>query len=245
MKRYIAYFDFLGYKQFILNNEQEYIRTRILQILRDIEAALGQGEYKEAKHGIIADISKSNLHCLNISDTIILWTKDDSFESFQEILNVSFTFNWRQVRLNFPIRGALVYDEIDLISHYNETDKGSSYNINSIFGKGLVNAHLKAECLDLAGCVIDSSIIEKIKEFEGWEDVVNKFASCYDVPYKDSKTVYEYILRLYSNETINEEVFNNTKPDIVGAFSCDNKGMSPRAQQILDNTLIFLESFVR
>jgi len=44
MKRFVTYFDFLGFKIFILNNDSEYIRTRIGHVLRDIEFSLGQGK---------------------------------------------------------------------------------------------------------------------------------------------------------------------------------------------------------
>jgi hypothetical protein len=244
MKTYIAYFDFLGYKQFILNNENEHIRRRIGHILRDLEYALGLGKHKEAQYGVIADISKSNLHCLNISDTIILWTKDDSIESLQELLDVCFIFNYREVRYNFPARGAIVYGEIDLISHFYESEQKGTYNINSVYGKGLVNAHLIAESLNLSGCIIDNSAIEKIKEFENWEVLIEKYAVLYNVPHKDDIFLDEFIFRLYENKTINEETFKNSSNGIESTFTADTKGMSERAKELLNNTISFLKSFV-
>jgi hypothetical protein len=50
MERFIAYFDFLGYKEFILKNDSKHLRTRAGHILRDIEISLGQGKYKEPKN---------------------------------------------------------------------------------------------------------------------------------------------------------------------------------------------------
>lgn len=82
MERFIAYFDYLGYKEFILNNDSKHLRTRAGHILRDIEASLGQGKYKEPHNGIIvADLSETRINCLNISDTVIFWTNDNSIES--------------------------------------------------------------------------------------------------------------------------------------------------------------------
>jgi hypothetical protein len=215
MNCYITYFDFLGFKKFILNNDSDYIRIRVGHILRDIETALGQGEFKDVPYGIISDISKSKLNCLNISDTIILWTNDDSFDSFAELLKVSFDFNWHCVRYNFPVRGAIVYDEIDLISHFQKTDNGGTYNINSIFGKGLVNAHIKAEDLNLAGCVIDNSIIGKIKEYANFEKLLDEYAILYKVPYKENSiSDSEYLLRLFVNKPLNQEVFEISKKNI-------------------------------
>lgn len=246
MKSYIAYFDFLGFKNFILNNDNEHIRKRIGHILRDIEAALGQGEYKEARLGFIADISKSKLNCLNISDTIILWANDDSFDSFLELLKVSFDFNWRVTRYHFPVRGAIVYDDLDIITHNMDTKNGGTYNVNSIFGKGLVSAHIKAENLNLAGCIVDSSTISKIEEFANWEKTLDQFATIYSVPYKEPIGVCkEYILRLFVNKTINPETFDNVERSLSEAFSGDNKEMNDRSLELLKNTVDYIRSFVK
>lgn len=77
MKRFIAYFDFLGYKDFILNNDSNYLKVRAGHILRDIQISLGQGKYQDPMNGsVLADISLTRINCLNISDTVIFWTSD-------------------------------------------------------------------------------------------------------------------------------------------------------------------------
>jgi len=242
MKKYITYFDFLGFKNFILNNDSEYIKRRIGHILQDIESAIGQGKIEITNRGAIADISKSKLNCLNISDTVIFWTNDNSLESFEDLLKVSFDFNWRTTCYNFPVRGAIVYDEIEIISGFQETENGGTYNVNSIYGKGLVNAHLKAENLNLASCVIDNSIIDKIQEFGTVDDIFGDFAMKYKVPYKNGEINNpEYLLKFYINKTINQEAFINRSAGIARAFKNDNKGMNKRVEELLENTINFLE----
>jgi len=247
MKTFITYFDFLGYKQFILNNDFSYVESRVLNILRDIEASLGQGKYKEAQYGVIADLSESKLNCLNISDTIILWTKDDSFESFQELLNVTFDFNWRVTCYHFPVRGAMVYDEIGLFSYKANSKKNGTYNVNSIFGKGLVNAHLKAENLNMAGCVIDKTVLDKIIDYGDLNDILGNYALPYKVPYKENLPDFEeYTLTFYLNKPIKEKGLNalaieSRKSGIECAFKNDNKGFNSRAKELFDNTIAFLE----
>lgn len=58
MKYFIGYFDLLGYKQFILNNETAETRRRLSHVLRDIEISLGRGEYKDGNGGLLADLKK-------------------------------------------------------------------------------------------------------------------------------------------------------------------------------------------
>lgn len=245
MKKFITYFDFLGFKNFILNNDSDYIKKRIGHILRDIEFAIGQGETTRTNYGVIANIENSRINCLNISDTVIFWTNDDSSESFNELLKISFDFNWRVTCYHFPVKGAIVFDEIDIISGFQKTENGGTYNVNSIYGKGLVNAHIKADNLNLAGCVIDNSIIEKIEEFGIIEEILGDYAMKHNVPYKDGVNDNpEYLLKFYINKSINKEAFKNRAQGIEDAFTGDNKGMSERSKILLDNTIEFLRLLI-
>ena len=74
---YIAYFDLLGFKEFIMNNDDKVLIRRMGHIFRDLEKSLSKGKYQKPKNGtVLADISNLKINSLNISDTIILWTND-------------------------------------------------------------------------------------------------------------------------------------------------------------------------
>ena len=245
MKRFIAYFDYLGYKDFILNNDSAHLKRRAGHILRDIEISLGQGKYQEPKNGVIvADLSSTRINCLNISDTVIFWTNDDSIESLEELLLVADEFNWREVLYNFPVRGVICCDEIEMISGQQKNQAGAIYSPNLIYGKGLVRAHLKAENLNWAGCVIDATVIEHIKEKVNVEKFLEPFAKLYKVPYKVPEHDFDEYALLINKGGLNETAFENTKKGIIQAFSNDNKPIDkPRVQEILGNTISFLETF--
>lgn len=242
MKQFISYFDILGFKSFIQNNDLEQIRHRLYTILHDTEFAMGQGRKTKTEYGYISDLSQSNLNCLNISDTIIFWTKNDNYENFAEILKVSFDFcNYVSCSL-IPLRGALVYDEIDSFVFDSENSKQSTYRINSIYGKGLVKAHLKAENLNLAGCVVDNSVIEKISEYGDYKELLEKYALPWKVLYKNNPTEGdEYMLKYSSGNGMNALAFENRKKQILTAFKRDNKEYTRRAEEIYENTVKFLE----
>ncbi len=247
MKRYIAYFDYLGYKEFILNNDSEYLKTRVGHILVAIEQALAEGKLQEPKNGrILSDTSKTKINCLNISDTVIFWTKDDSVESLAELLPVAYRFNWSQVLLNFPVRGVIYCDELEMISGKQTNTEGSIYSANIIYGKGLAKAHLKCENLNWAGSAIDETVIEHISGKVDIEEFLKPFAKIYKVPYTkpETHTREEYALRLTKNSH-NEVSFQNAKDGIISAFKSDNKTFDkPRVQEILANTITFLETFI-
>jgi len=246
MKRYIAYFDYLGYKDFIFNNDSEHLRNRSGHILRDIEMALGQGKYQDPKGGrVLADLSTSRINCLNISDTVIFWTNDDTVESLDELLIVAYRFNWQEILFNIPVRGVICFDEFEMRSGKQTNTVGAIYSANLIYGKGLVKAHLKGESLNWAGTVIDATVIDLIKDKVDLKSFLEPYAKLYKVPYKnavpDQKD--EYVLNI-NKGGLNETAYENTKRNIIGTFSGDNKPIdSPRVQEILKNTIAFLDTY--
>jgi len=246
MKRFIAYFDYLGYKDFILNNDSEHLRRRAGHILRDIESSLGQGKYQEPKNGVIvADLSATRINCLNISDTVIFWTNDNSVESLEELLLVAYEFNWREILYSFPVRGVVYCDQIEMITGQQKNQAGAIYSPNLIYGHGLVKAHLKAENLNWAGSVIDQTVIDQIAGKVDIANFLEPFAKLYKVPYKvhEQDIQEEFALNL-NKGGLNDTAFNNTKNGIISAFSNDNKSIDkPRVQEILANTISFLETF--
>ncbi len=243
MKTYIAYFDHLGFKDFIERNDFEMQKRGVGNILRDIENAAADGKLKDAPYGLVADLSHTTIQVLNFSDTILFWTQDDSEESLIEILKVAYRYNWGATTHFFPARGALSHGEIQHLNHNSENDKGGAYHVNSIFGKGLVDVYQKAESSDWSGATIDSSIIEKILEF-GKEptDFLAPYAKLYNVPYKNEKYQEEFAFKL-CEEPINEEAFKNVSRSIKENFAnYDKRVDSEGVQRKIKNTIDYLVS---
>ena len=110
---------------------------------------------------------------------------DDSEESLNEILKVAYRYNWGATTYFFPARGALSHGEIQHLNYSSENEKGGAYHVNSIFGKGLVDVYQKAESSDWSGATIDTSVIDKIKEFgKEPDEFLEPYAKQYKVPYK-------------------------------------------------------------
>ncbi|MFT3979535.1 MAG: hypothetical protein QM687_03630 [Ferruginibacter sp.] len=239
MKRFIGYFDYLGYKEFILNNSEEHLRRRASHILRDIEISLSQDKLKDAGPGrAVADLSSVNINCLNISDTVIFWTPNDTIDTCVELLNVCYMFNLKQVLYNFPVRGCIIYDNFDFVTGQEYNPNGVVYSPNLMYGKGLLNAHIKSESLDWAGSVIDSSVIERVSGEKGFPKFIDEIAIEYDVPYKGASKK-EYALRL-SNGELNDTAYANWIRDINRTFEMDNKIINESVERKRKNTIDFL-----
>lgn len=246
MKKFIGYFDYLGFKDFILNNDLEY-QTQIMgNNFRDIESSLGKGKLLESNRGMIADLSASNINCINFSDTVVFWTNDDSENSLKELIEVTYRFNWQAVLYCFPLRGSILYGDIVHVDYRKPNEGGGLYNINSIFGEGIVQAYLKAEEQNWAGTVIDQSVIDFLINHKiDPESYLTEFAKKYRIPYKNKieNSEEQFALRLVVGQ-INEEAFQNLSRTIKTNFSDHNKNTSnQRVREIVENTLKYLESF--
>lgn len=245
MKKFIAYFDFLGFKDFMMNNSFDEQRQGMQHIYRDIELALSKRKTVDSQHGRIADLSAIKINCINFSDTVVFWTNDNSLESFNELLETSYNFNWHQNLFTFPARGAIVYGDINHSDFREVSSFAGKYNVNSLYGRGLVDAYLKAESQQWAGTVIDGTVIEFLQgEKAEVEKLLEPFAVKFKIPYKNDSTIApEYVLRLVKG-SLNEFSFRNVSDGIRRNFSEYNKGIDHHSvQEKLNNTLEFLASF--
>lgn len=243
---YLAYFDFLGFKEFILNNEDKALIQRMGHIFRDIEMALGQGKYNEPKNEVItANFSNSKLNCLNISDTVVFWTNDTELDSLRELLNVAFEFNWKENLFNFPVRGAIIKGKIKIVNGRTDTLKGGSFGVSCLFGEGIVRAHLKTERLNWAGTVIDKSIVSEFSSDEVAQEFLKPYAVKYKIPYKGFENETEEYAFRFTRGTINMTEFENRSKSIHRVFSQDNKPVGDSSvQQKIENTVKYLKGFV-
>ncbi len=243
--RFIAYFDLLGYKEFIMNNSEDEVVSRLNNIFAPVELALahGKSKRKEKGSGHVADIRDISINCINISDTFIYYSNDDTLESFREILETAARFN-HYINLSFPTRGAITCGRIAFYEYSADSERGGSYRQNALTGKGLVEAHEKGENLNIASCVIDKSVIDTISKQNGnIENLVKDQAILYKVPYKkeDPRSTEEYLMTMTISD---RKMYENMTESLAKAFKMDNKTITKRAKELFLNTVKFYWSQV-
>lgn len=247
---YFAYFDLLGFKEFILNNNNDYIQQRMAHFFRDVEMSLVGNQTKKHPNipiADVADIDKAKINCINISDTVLYWTNDTSLESLNELFMVSYLFNWRFNLFNFPVRGCLTKGSLNHAMGEMISRNSSVYAVQCPYGKVMVDAHTKAEAQNWAGTVIDRPIVNDLSG-TSWESILDEYCSKYRVPYKKSATnsgdigYDEYVFRLAKGLN-NQVALDRAKNDIATVFAQDNKSVSdPGVQKKIENTQKYLES---
>ena len=183
---------------------------------------------------------------MNFSDTTIFWTNDDSVESLKKLIEVSNRFNWQCIEFFFPVRGAVLLGEMVHVDYRQQNDGGGIYNLNSVYGKGIVNAYIKAEQQNWAGTVVDQRIMDFLDEKEIFaEDFFSDYVKRYKVPYKEAVTIdeEEFVFCLVKGK-LNEEAFKNYSNGIKENFAAHGKDVShPGVKIKLKNTLDYLQSF--
>ena len=240
---YLAYFDFMGFKQFILNNDDEILMRKMECIFRDIEFSLCKNNWQEPNNGnILADLSKSKINCLNISDTILFWTNKCTQEELLELVEVAYSFNWREIGYNFPIRGSIVKGTIRVVSGKNDNENGGSYSVQCLFGKGLIDAYELAEAQEWAGSIIHQNVVKDLNLFDDGKKFLKKNTTIYNVPFKNRKFKEYSVLKLKQGK-LNEIGLKNFLESIDNVFSMDNKTTDNENVQLkIRNTKEFLNS---
>ncbi len=252
-KYFIAYFDFLGFKEFIYNNNIEtQIRVRE-HIFRDIDSSLSKSKKMISINGkAYADLENVTLNVTNFSDTIIIWTNDDSDSSLEEFIKVVYKFNKEEIIRNFPVRGSIVYDEFIYYHNSIQISENSKYIVNSVLGKGIIKAYEKAEKQHWAGTVIDESFTtELIERGINANEFLLPYAVKYKVPYKkeiDKNSEEEYVLKL-SDSLLDSDTYDSYKNDIIKNFNAykknENKDHKKYVEEKINNTLNFFKTFLK
>lgn len=180
MKKFIAYFDILGYGERMRNKNiddeyaiQKALREEIKEIIE-----------KNAK-------ARADFHTISFSDTYIFYTDDISEDAFEMIIKSSLIFMLLAAvrrRPYLPVRGAIHYG--DFMADQN----------NSIFiGEGLRKAYEFEKNQDWMGCLISDSCYEQVKDFEAFKFFVEKQVIVnYSVPFKKDKRENKYVINIES-----------------------------------------------
>lgn len=245
METFIAFFDVLGFKEIINNNDLAETKRLFGHLLRDTQTALSGETFVQLNQSIVPDLKNQKVNCLHISDSIVFWTNTQSEEDFKELVSVCYSFYWRSLQTTFPLRGCLTYGEIDFNPDTIRTAGGINFYNYSLIGKGLVDAYLKAESIEYAGCLLDKLAIKRISDKLINELIYEQKVCMYKVPFKFGAN-YEHVFRPI-NGNHNEVSFRNTANGIKRLFTNASKTdidkMPDSVRNKMNNTIDFISYF--
>ncbi|KAF0198382.1 MAG: hypothetical protein FD166_1435 [Bacteroidetes bacterium] len=136
--RFICFIDIMGFKNMVMRNSHAEIYKLLLTLskLRTI-----------AEEEFSFDNQKDSLKSVSFSDSIIIFTKDDSIDCFEAITSASNFLFSKAMEFEIPMKGALAHGEL-------------SINITSqvFFGQPLIDAYLLEEEIAFYGIVVHDTL---------------------------------------------------------------------------------------
>lgn len=237
---YVGFFDILGYRQIISNNNIDHVSEIISNILIRIPDRVSVHLLALAK----TESEKESLDkCLRriqsrlISDSIVLVMSDDNTYEAPYGFQDCFTFlSYASLLLRMafdaglPMRGAVDYGEFFL--------KGSCFA-----GNPIINCHAIGSRIQLAGCVLGNSLrnhMDSLQDAGGREGLLKKLIFNYIVPFKNAAAQKYSILNWYYPFSGWGTVTTDLRTCVLNAFLAHNKDIPPDAVAKIDNTEIML-----
>lgn len=196
-KRYIGYFDIMGFKSFI---EEEGVEE-VYRQLEKVQVAVSNQERYEIGYG------EAKVKSVIFSDSFFFFTENDTEEDLKTIIfNMSF-IQGILFKIGLPFRGAVAFGDTII---EQDIDKPL------FLGKPLIYAYLLEQELNFYGILVHHSIMKKIEGYESFDFPFIKEAR---VKLKGSTAFHELIVPFNllipgdSNETIEnyKDLYQNVK----------------------------------
>lgn len=245
MKTLIAFFDLLGFKEFILSNDDATISHYMENILVRVELSLSDQKTQKKGDMVVANIQNTVTHCTNFSDSFVFWIEDLNQEAIDDFFGVVYRFNSIMTTSIMPVRGAIVLASIGWRIDQQKNIKGAKYNVNMAYGKGIIEAYTLSEGQNWAGAIIDPLIFDE-RENKGINvtEIKAKFVP-YEVPLKENTKGNYLALRLVKDKTYPKTFADNVSKGIRASFKIKaGENVPETVQAKYDNTIKFLNSFV-
>jgi hypothetical protein len=209
--RYVGFIDIMGFKDMVVRNTHETIYNKLITI----------SQYKD----LVQNTVHFSFHPPKVfifSDSIILFTIDDSSDAICDLLLKMGNFIAALIENEIPFRGGIAYGQITV------DDKNSIF-----FGQPLIDAYLLSEELALYAVAIHHTAENRILKDEDANDFIFK----YNTPVKIGK-VFHYLVSacvysLYMRQAVVSDLMEKFRSMTSGAL-----------RKYIDNTEEFLETIL-
>lgn len=166
--KFVLFLDILGFSQLVSRNSPDELNK-----IYDTEfhkAAAASTTFAGPMFGrmpnlsmhvhgnVLQDVKQDGLNFHVMSDTLIAWTNDDTFETLVNLTQFTAAYLSITLMLGMPHRGAISKGGIQLI----ELPLNGKLQTN-VVGSGVVNAHDFEPGQDWMGCVVDPVCIEGLE----------------------------------------------------------------------------------
>lgn len=222
--RFVAFLDILGFKDLISKNSHSEIYEQLNKISKTKKFL----ESVEPTNYIDAEI-----YIVSFSDSIVVFSKNDSIENFFYFLNAVRWLFARTIVAGIPLKGGIALGEVSL----NKTEQ-------IYFGQAIIDAYFMEEDVNHIGVVANYSIDKYLKTHEKELDQIklNEYLFEEKTPLKCGNLKH-FNLNWYKKtslikEALTEKEKYNKIIELINNFKLTSSG-SPR--KYVDNSLDFIE----
>ena len=199
VERFVSFLDIMGFKDLVARNEHHVILSKLTKLTDFISEKVG---------------SKEGFHFSMFSDSIMIYSDDSSFQSFETLVEFTSAIVHKSISIGLPIKGAIAKGICTAT-----TGAKLLY-----FGQPIIDAFKLEENLVIYGVAIHNTAEEEaIKLFD--KDG-NKHIYDYKVKLKSAASNH-FILNWYS-EDIKESIY---------MLNLIRKSVSDAPRRYIDNTL--------
>ena len=217
-KRFVAVLDIMGFKELVAKNSHLEVYEILSKINNEIQ--------HQQDHFDL-------LYITTFSDSIFIFTKDDTFQSFQRFI-IAATIISSTILDGIPMNGAIAFGDITV-----------NKQKNIFFGQPIIDAHLLQESLFYYGVVFHNSVDLRIYK-EGKELLsINNFKNYFievNTPFKDGNIIcnnLNWIELLTGNVP-----YERQKERLNDILISLRQNVSGRPRKYIDNTsVVFNEWF--
>lgn len=232
-KRFVAFLDILGFKDNVMRNTHDEIYSKLTSInklKKTIENSNNNVSIEEYYHD-------SEVYIVNFSDSIVIFSKNDSIYNFEYFLvTVRYLFG-KCIKSGIPIKGGIAYGDISV----NKSEQ-------IYFGQPIIDAYILEEDLNHFGIILHNSVDkyiidnhEKLKSLKYFEKAVytNK------VPLKYGKICHTNInwFKLLIDSTDSDD-FDLKKNEVLKKLNDFYITCSGNPRKYIDNTLELFEELL-
>lgn len=234
-KRFVAFFDILGFKDKVMREPHEKIYNDLAGIQVETTDKLYDVLGKPSMINLFGD---SDIDVVKFSDTIVVFAKNDSIENFiLFLISARFLFT-SFLKKGFPLKGAIAYGEISV-------DKERQLYL----GQPIIDAFLLEEDVNYIGVVAHNSI----DRFQLCMENNNKFHPLLRQLLFEAKSplksgfITHFNLNwfrqlLVSDEKINEKTEKeDIKVEIIKGLKEYYLNVSGSPRRYIDNTIEFID----
>lgn len=214
-KRYVGFLDIMGFKDMVARSNSQ----RIYEMMRKVNNSINRTTKYFASD--IDNKSKSKVLIMTYSDSIMIYSEDDSEDSQVFFLNSIANLSEELFTQEIPFKGAVAFGNmtIDLV--------------NSIyFGQPLIDAYELQNELNFYGIVVHSSA-EFRNQFTDDELIVQ-----YDCPFKTGIARHSTVAPIMFGL---DNFINTDYIKLIKSVERLRKGTSGAIRKYIDNTLLYLE----